>query len=591
MSGLPVNRNGLWDRVIADTLAACGVRRALLCPGGRASMLAMTLHRTPGLTCTPHVDERSAGFMALGTFLAGGGPTAVCTTSGTAVANLLPAMAEAGARGLPIVLLTCDRPTRGRLPGEPQWMPQVAVCSPLARSQLSLPDPLDGSMTLGELQEAVAAALVRGLGGERPGPVHINIPQWGVYCATEDDPPGDVALPPPPIPGRIGHPTADVAEVTQAVRRSGAAPGGRGVILACADQPLPETALAELLDMTGYPLIADVASGTRHLGLPGTLTAADALAEGDGLAFDRAELLIRLGSAPVCPGLVRAVKQARCPVIRIARHDPGPDFLSPEAIGLWPPTPDAMTAFIAALGRGDEDWAHEWATSELVASATREIVVAAADWGEVAAVGRICAARGFAALHCANSLSVRLMSFLMPAGHGPPRVFSARGVNGTDGTLGMVLGEALAIEGPMLALVGDQSFVHDLPALASPLWRDVRGAICVMNNGGGGLFDLTAARRIDAYEATMRNSPAIEIAGVAQAFDLVHRPCSDRAQLDAALAEAARGEALHLLEIRVPPGTAARDLPRLVSAVRSSVDAVGSTTACAPLAGGAIPVA
>ncbi len=359
MSALPANRNGVWGRVLADTLVACGVRRVVLCPGGRAAMLSMTLHRTPAIACVLHVDERSAGFLALGMILADGAPAAVCTTSGTAVANLLPAMAEAQARGLPLVLLTCDRPLTGRLPGEPQCMPQVPLCAPLARSQLALPDPLDGTMTLAELQHRLAAALSQGIDGERPGPVHINIPQWGAYCPTEDDPLGDAAPPAlAPLPAYVPQrPLADVAEVGDAVRRSGVGKGARGLVLACDDQPLPVAAVRELLDATGYPLIADIGSGLRHFDLPGMLTTADALAESGALDLDGAEILIRLGGAPVCPGLLRAVKHLKCPAIRIARHEPGADFLSPAAIGLRPPAPDALTALAAALGQGDAQWA------------------------------------------------------------------------------------------------------------------------------------------------------------------------------------------------------------------------------------------
>ncbi len=575
MSALPANRNGLWDSVLADALVACGVRRVLLCPGGRAALLAMTLHRNPAIACILHVDERSAGFLALGMMLADGAPAAVCTTSGTAVANLLPAMAEAQARGLPLVLLTCDRPQAGRLPGEPQWLPQVPLCAPLARSQLALPDPLDGTMTLAELRDRVVAALAQGIDGERRGPVHINIPQWGAYCSTEEDPSGDVIAPPPaPRPARsLWWHLADVADVTAAVGRCAVRKGARGVLLACEDQPLPVAAVAELLDATGYPLIADIGSGLRHFNLPGTLTTADALAEDGALDLDGAEIVIRLGGTPVCPGLVRAVKRLRCPVIRIARHDPGADFPSPHAIGLRPLAPEAVTALAAALGKGDAQWARALGKAETVAAATRDIVLAAAPWGEMAAVGRICTAPGFAALHCANSLSVRHAGLLMPAGQGAARVFTARGVNGIDGTLGLVLGEALAGTGRMLALIGDQAFVHDLPALSNPLWRQVRGALCVMNNAGGGIFELTAARRIDRYEMTMRNAPAIEFEGVARAFGLVHRPCRDGATLDAALAEAAAVDALCLIEIRPPAGTPTRDLPRLVGAMAASVRA------------------
>lgn len=558
------NRNGLWDHVLVDTLLACGVRRVVLCPGGRNGLLAITLHRSAAIASILHVDERSAGFLAIGAMLADGAPTAVCTTSGSAVANLLPAMAEAEARDLPLVLLTCDRPLTGRLRGEPQTLPQTALCAPLARTQLGLPDPLDGTMTLAELRDCLTDTLRSGLAGDRPGPVHINIPQWGAYCATEDDLPGEVVLPTPPghlIPwDRLAGPE----EVHRVMERVGVGPGARGLILAGPDQPLPIAAVTTLLNATAYPLIADIGSGLRHFDLPGMVTSADALAEAGALDVSGLDVLIRLGGAPVSPGLLRTMKRVRCPVINIFRHRSGPDFLSPHAIGLNPPAPKALEALQSALGPGDAHWAQEWQTTEMLAATARDVVLAAAEWGEMAAVGRLCAATGFAALHCANSLSVRHAGLLMPAGYGPARVFSARGVNGTDGTLGMVLGEALAGDGRMLALIGDQAFVHDLPALANPLWRTVKGALCVMNNAGGGLFDLTPARRIDNYAATMRNAPAIDFAGIAKAFSLIHLPCGSCADVDAALAEAAQADILCLVEIRVPSGTVARDLPQLV---------------------------
>jgi 2-succinyl-5-enolpyruvyl-6-hydroxy-3-cyclohexene-1-carboxylate synthase len=574
VSPLPASRNAVWNRALIDALVAGGVRRMVLCPGGRSALLAMMLHRTAAVGCILHIDERSAGFVALGAIIADDAPTAICTTSGTAVANLLPAMAEAEARGRPLVLLTCDRPQAGRLPGEPQCLPQIPLCAPLARSQLALPDPLDGRMSLHGLQDAVATALEQGLGGERPGPVHINIPQWGVYCSTEEDTAGDAVPPPARCAQMRGRCLAGVADVTRALRRCGAEAGARGLVLAGEDQPLPVAAVANLLDVTGYPLIADVCSGLRRYDLPAMLTTADALAESGALDLRGADLLIRLGGAPASPGLLRAIKNLRCPVIRIARHEPGPDFLSPDAVGLRPPSAEALTALGTGLGRGDAQWTHDLQNAETMAAAARDIVLAAAEWGEMAAAGRICAAPGFAALHCANSLSVRHAGLLMPAGQGAARIFSARGVNGTDETLGLALGEALAGGGRMLVLIGDQAFAHDLPALANPLWRQMRGALCVMNNAGGGLFDLTAARRIDGYETTMRNAPVIDFAGIAQAFGLVHRPCEDVSTLDNALAEAARADALYLVEIRTGAGTPTRDLPRLIAAMGTSVRAL-----------------
>lgn len=575
MNTLPNNRNAAWDRVLVETLLACGVRRFILCPGGRNGLLAMTLHRSSEAESIFHIDERSAGFVALGLILADGRPTAVCTTSGSAAVNLLPAMAEAAARGLPLLLLTCDRPVGGRLPGEPQTVAQGALCAPLARSQLLLPDPLDGTMDLSGLRDAVVATLSSGCTGHPPGPVHLNIPQWGDYCATEDDPYDSAQiLPPPRVAARPA--TATPADVEKAVAQCGSGRSMRGLVLAGSDQPLCVDSIREFLRATGFPLIADVCSGLRFHDLPAMITTADALAEAGVLDTTRIDCLIRLGGAPVSPGLTRAIKRYDGPTISIGHNDPGPDFLTPKAVGLLPPGTDAMALLTERLGQAPVEWRREWAAIELFADGARSIVTDRLEWGEIAAASAVMRATGFGLLHCANSLSVRYAGLLIAQRGGALRTFSARGTNGTDGTLGLLLGEAMACEGPLLALVGDQAFVHDLAALSNPRWTEMRGAICVMNNSGGGIFDLTAARKVADYGATMRNPPAIDFSGIAHAFGLEHRRCGDRATLAAALAEAPTACGPILVEIIVPPLTPLRDLPLLVTAMGRSAMAASS---------------
>ncbi len=535
----------------------------------------MTLHRSPGAETIFHIDERSAAFVALGLILADGHPTAVCTTSGSAAVNLLPAMAEAAARGLPLVLLTCDRPVGGRLPGEPQTVEQAALCAPLARSQLLLPDPLDGTMDLSGLGDAVAAALASGCWATPPGPVHLNIPQWGDYCATEDDPCDAAAIKPPPrIAARSA--TATMADVERAVAQCTVGQPLRGVVLAGHDQPLPVDIIRDFLEATGFPIIADIGSGLRCHDLPGMMTTADALAEAGVLDTKGIDCLIRLGGAPVSPGLTRAFKRFDGPTICIGRNDPGPDFLTPKAVGLLPPDPPAMAVLAERLGQAPVEWCSEWAAIELLAGSARSIATDAAEWGEIAAASQVFRARGFGLLHCANSLSVRYAGLLLGQGQGPVRTFTARGTNGTDGTLGLLLGEAIGCQAPMLALIGDQAFVHDLAALSNPLWNQLRGAICVMNNAGGGIFDLTAARKVADYGATMRNPPAIDFSSIARAFGFAYRLCGDRETLAAALAEAPQAGAPVLVEISVPPLTTLRDLPLLVTAMGRSALAASS---------------
>lgn len=575
MNVLPQNRNAVWNRILVDTLLARGVRRFILCPGGRNGLLAMTIHRSPEAQAIFHIDERSAAFVALGLILADGQPTAVCTTSGSAAVNLLPAAAEAAARALPLVLLTCDRPVGGRLPGEPQTVAQAALCAPLARSQLLLPDPLDGTMDLAGLGDAVAAALADGCWANPPGPVHLNIPQWGDYCATEDDPcdSAEVALR-PSVTARPA--TATIADVERVVAQCNVGQQVRGLVLAGHDQPLPVDIIRDFLEATGFPIIADVASELRSHDLPAMMTTADALAEAGVLDTKGIQCLIRLGGSPVSPGLARAFKRFEGPTISIGRNDPGPDFLTPKAVGLLPPDPPAMAALAERLGQAPVAWQREWAAIELLADGARSIATDALAWGEIAAASQVFRARGFGLLHCANSLSVRYAGLLLAQRQGPVRTFTARGTNGTDGTLGLLLGEAMGCQAPMLALIGDQAFVHDLAALSNPHWGQLRGAICVMNNAGGGIFDLTAARRVTDYGATMRNPPEIDFSGIAQAFGFAHRRCGDGETLAAALTEAPQAGAPVLVEIIVPPLTPLRDLPIIVTAMgRSALAATG----------------
>jgi 2-succinyl-5-enolpyruvyl-6-hydroxy-3-cyclohexene-1-carboxylate synthase len=152
----------------------------------------------------------------------------------------------------------------------------------------------------------------------------------------------------------------------------------------------------------------------------------------------------------------------------------------------------------------------------------------------------ICNAPGFDFVHLANSLAVRVARL----GDGERRFFANRGVNGTDGSLGTFLGELLGTGSRGLALVGDQAAVHDLPGLAAAAWRGLRGAICVMNNGGAGIFDLLACSRIDGYKRTVRNPPFVDFAGAASAFGLPYRRCTSAAALSQALDDAAAADAV-----------------------------------------------
>jgi 2-succinyl-5-enolpyruvyl-6-hydroxy-3-cyclohexene-1-carboxylate synthase len=188
-------------------------------------------------------------------------------------------------------------------------------------------------------------------------------------------------------------------------------------------------------------------------------------------------------------------------------------------------------------------------------------------WGETLAAHRAVNHPGFAAVHLASSMAVRYGNLhLLPASERRP-VFSNRGVNGIDGTLGTFLGELEALRVPGLLLIGDLACLHDLPALAlAPQpWR--RGAIVVLNNDGGGIFDFLAVAKMPQYRELVRTPHGRDFAGVAAQFGLVYTAVADDASLRQALNAAATGEELHLIECRVAGGDAVARHRALIQAL------------------------
>jgi 2-succinyl-5-enolpyruvyl-6-hydroxy-3-cyclohexene-1-carboxylate synthase len=165
------NLNALWCRAIAEELKRAGVKHAVLCPGSRNSPLLHALHSQFGDACLSHVDERSAGFIALGLARASDERVAVCVTSGSALANLLPAVVEADAAELPLVIISADRPWELIACGAPQAMEQRGIFSDFMRTSLSLGEPTATAVALRALRSQVSR-----LAQHDDGPVHLNVP-------------------------------------------------------------------------------------------------------------------------------------------------------------------------------------------------------------------------------------------------------------------------------------------------------------------------------------------------------------------------------------------------------------------------------
>ena len=544
---MDANRNQRWSRLIAEELRRGGIRRAVLCPGSRNSPLLAALAAVFGDTaCTSHVDERSAGFLALG-MARSGVPAAVCVTSGSALANLLPAVAEAHAGGWPLVVVSADRPWELHGCGAPQAMPQAGILRPFLAGELALGEPGDGAGELRALRARVARlAQVRG------GPVHLNAPLRDPLPSLPDP-----AWAPPAIDDELLHGRGDRPWTT--CWRPGdplpawAVPGVRGVIVAGPAAARDPGAVQWLGAATGWPILADAASGLRTPDTPGLVCLGDALA---GQPPAQPDLIVVAGDMPLARSLYEWVERHPGP-LTVLEAGGDRDFLHRAA---WAaPLAAGAEALARTCAGGDGAHAQAWLAAEAAGQGRLAAALAAEPWGANPVAAAACRAPA-ARLVVANSMAVRLAN--LHAGPAVRTVVANRGLNGIDGQLATALGTVLADPRPTVLLVGDLAFLHDLPALAVRVTAPL--AIVLVDNGGGGIFDFLAVAKAPGFRPWVRAGSPLAVEPAAAAFAAAYRLFNDDGMaldplrdLETAIGQALATPGVTILHARVPEdGTA-----------------------------------
>jgi 2-succinyl-5-enolpyruvyl-6-hydroxy-3-cyclohexene-1-carboxylate synthase len=500
-------------RAFVDELARCGLAGACTSPGSRSTPLVLTLARQPRLTCWSHVDERVAGFFAVGVAKQTGRPAAVACTSGTAAAHYLPAVIEAREARVPLIVLTADRPPELREVGAGQTIDQLKLYGSAAKWFFDVGTHAATPERLRWIRRLAFRAYETAVGG-RPGPVHLNFPLREPLVLDEPLPTaGDP-------PARRSRRTAPPAAVELGV-------GPRAVIVAGRHErddglggSLPAAAAA-----LGVPLLADPLSGARRG--PAAIAHYDALLRDDAFAAaHRPETVIRIGDLPTS----KPVRQW------LAALDARQVAFDPE--GAWQ---DPAGVVSEVLDADPAAWARAAASRGAAASpawldAWRSADAAAADAIETVLGARLCepsVARALAALppevtvFTASSMPVRDVETFWPAREAPPRVLAHRGANGIDGTLAAAFGAA-ATGARVVAHLGDVALAHDIGALITAKRLDVPLTIVLVDNGGGGIFDfLPVATQRDAYEEHVATPTGLEAERVAALFDLAYEPVED----------------------------------------------------------------
>ncbi|MDR0775235.1 MAG: 2-succinyl-5-enolpyruvyl-6-hydroxy-3-cyclohexene-1-carboxylic-acid synthase [Azonexus sp.] len=529
----PGTLNFLWSQQLVAGFVAAGVRHAVISPGSRSTPLALALLRQPRIACEMVIDERCAAFFALGIAKATRAPVLLLATSGSAPANWLPAVVEASQAGVPLLLVSADRPAELHGCGANQTIDQLALFGPHVRARHALDAPHEGFAPA--RLHALAAQACAQARGPLPGPVHLNQPFREPLVPASDCPPVEV---PPLLRGVAPDGVPDAVAVRELARRIAGRPGA----IVCGELPASPgfaealTALAAQLDC---PVLAEPLSGLRF----GRHDRSQLCVRYDDWlpTAPTGEWLLRFGAFPVTKTLQQYVARARAVHALV---DPWPRWNDPvhRLTDLLHADPVAFCrAMLAERPASVEPaWRAVLAEREMAAAD-----LANSPDNPIAAL--IAALPEGMPLFVGNSLAVRDLDRASGSADKHLPIYANRGVSGIDGNLSTALGIA-AVTGRVVALVGDLTCQHDIGGLALAAGRDA--VIVVVNNGGGGIFELLPQRALPEFERGWKMPQDIDFSHAAQTFGITFLRVDSPEELHAVLTRAFAAGGPHLIELR-----------------------------------------
>src|SRR3954451_15868341 len=521
---IPVNSTFAPLQALVDELVRCGMTHAVTCPGSRNAPIALTLAAQEGLQTVSVVDERSAGFMALGIAKHSGRPVAITTTSGTAAANLLPAVVEAHEAAVPLIVLTADRPPELREVGAGQASDQITLYGSFAKWFVEVGNlPPGRASAVHHRQLGCRAYSTAALG--RPGPVHLNFP------LREPLAPRPESLEHSDWEGREdGGPWTRATEGLQLGGLDFSAAPERGLIICGGGAVTYGPYAAALGRALGWPVLAEPTSNAR---IGPVVAHYDLLVRSERFAAERPELVIRVGEMPTSKPLRAWLEGCRQFVV-----DPHLDWRDPTRMAdtLLAIAPDALAApRDATRGAADETAADpaanpclaRWMQADAVVT---EELAATPEPFEPLAYNALAATAE--TIWVSSSLPIRDFESYFPPSD--TRILSNRGANGIDGVVSSAAGAAISAGAPVHLVIGELALLHDVGGLISARRAGAELAILCVNNRGGGIFDfLPVAEQADpeAYEQHIATPVDVDLAQVAALGGLAHSRATTAAQV------------------------------------------------------------
>ncbi len=577
------NPNTRCANTFIDALIAAGLKHVCLAPGSRHTPLVLALARHRGeIGLYSHLDERSAAFFALGLALGADEPAAVVCTSGSAAANVFPAIVEARQSRLPLIVLTADRPHELRASGANQTIDQIKLYGDYADYFYDAPLPEADAPAVAMRNLRTLAARAFAAAKNQQGVVHINFPFRKPFEPTEND---AMEIDRSPTALFSSPPASGSAELAalltdDLLNRRGIIYCGHGTCRSSAEWHATAPWLSRLSLLTGFPVLAEYSANLRPYASCNPYLSFIAAPAVD---LSQAEVVIRFGAPPLGKPMQDFLADAE-----LAYH------IYCSRAGEWADDSHRVTHHLTVnpasvdarewdglerLTPPTTNWREQWLHVDRLA---RQVVAQAIDKGPYFGgavlhdVVDLMPARG--ALFAGNSLPVRhLDQFGLPRGE-PVMAYANRGASGIDGNVSTALGIGAARRGkPLVAVLGDITLYHDMNGLLAIKRCDVPLTIVLLNNGGGGIFQRLPIREFEPeFSDYFLTAHSLDFAHAAALYGLKYVRADDRASFRAAFGASVAGKASTLIEVRTD---AAVDLMRrneLMAAARQKLSAANA---------------
>ncbi len=564
----------LYATTFIDALIAAGLTRVCIAPGSRHTplVLALTRHRQ-AIQLTSHLDERSAAFFALGMALGADEPTAVVCTSGSAVANLFPAIIEAKQSRISLIVLSADRPPELRHSGANQTIDQVKLFGDHTALFIDAPLPEKDPPALALRNLRTLAARAYGAAKTQRGVVHINLPFRKPFEPSADDNLKIDRRPPTQfLPAR----PASYSGIASLLRPDllswrGLIYCGHGSVRSERERRAMLPWLRRLSQVSGFPVLAEFTSNLRG---EDVLSAYESWLS--SLDRSHVDTLIRFGAPPLCKSMQDFLdeSQLRGHIFCSRAGEWADDSHSiTHHLTIDPASLDARE--FSDLPDAEPAWRNQLAAADSKAWRTIADEIGAGAYFDGAAaydMAQLMPADG--AIFAGSSLPVRQLDQFAAPRPSPILAFANRGASGIDGNVSTALGIGMARTGkPLAALLGDITLIHDMNGLLAIRRCGVPITLVLLNNDGGGIFQRLPVREIEpAFRDYFLTPHGLDFAQAAAMYSLQYIRADDRDSFRQAFAEAVNSGDSALIEVRTD---ALHDLQRRAEIMRAISTSLG----------------